>query len=98
MNGPWEGQSIFERLFSVLNPTIYIYSVYKGDLLIKLEYTYIKESCLIDEDKYFNLRLKYQLQHETMTVIYSIYFPASSYLVFVSVYNFVGKITIIALK
>ena len=31
-----------------------------------------------------------------MTVIYSIYFPASSYLVFV--YNFVGKITMIALK
>ena len=33
-----------------------------------------------------------------MTVIYSIYFPASSYLVFVFVYNFVGKITMIALK
>ena len=31
-----------------------------------------------------------------MTVIYSIYFPALSYLVFV--YNFVGKITMIALK
>ena len=30
----------------------YVYSVYKGDLLIKLEYTYIKESCLIYEDKY----------------------------------------------
>ena len=32
------------------------------------------------------------------TVIYSIYFPASSYLVFVFVYNCVGKITMIALK
>ena len=24
MNGPWEGQSIFERLVSILNYTIYI--------------------------------------------------------------------------
>ena len=33
-----------------------------------------------------------------MTVIYSVYFPVSPYLVFVFVYNFVGKITMIALK
>ena len=52
MNGPWEGLSIFERLVSILNYTIY--SVHTGDLLIKLEFTYIKESCLIYEDKYLS--------------------------------------------
>ena len=31
-------------------------------------------------------------------LIYSIYFPTLSYLVFAFVYNFVGKITMIALK
>ena len=54
MNGLWECQSIFERLVLILNYTIYIYSVHKGDLLIKCEFTYIKESCLIYEDKYLS--------------------------------------------
>ena len=33
----------------------------------------------------------YSVIQQKMTVIYSIYFPALSYLVFVFVYNFVGK-------
>ena len=46
MNGLWEEKSVLRGYFHY-STIPYVNSVYRGDLLIKLEYTYIKESCLI---------------------------------------------------